>query len=57
MAEYKFHPDIFAVLDPLTDMTPATHRIRIGDYRLVLKWEFGRTFKILDIGHRREVYR
>lgn len=56
----KIHPDIFSVLRRLSHFEPATHRLRIGTYRLILKQEEEKeestVFKILDVGHRREIY-
>jgi mRNA-degrading endonuclease RelE of RelBE toxin-antitoxin system len=56
LAELKNHPDIFSVLEPLQNLDPATHRLRIGEYRLLLCYEAD-TFLVLKVGHRREVYR
>ncbi len=43
-------------LNTLKNFEPATHRLRIGDYRLILE-QNGEEFLILDIGHRRDVYK
>lgn len=57
----KKHPEILSVLKKLIDFEPATHRLRIGNYRLILmldkqnKSDFN--FLILDVGHRSEIYR
>ena len=53
----KQHDYIFSVLKTLVDFEPATHRLRIGDYRLILKWEKPNTFLILAVGHRKNIYK
>ena len=57
----KNHPDIFSILVKLEGLGLATHRLRIGNIRLILKLEKqGREyieFFILRLGHRREIYR
>ncbi len=57
LKELKKHRDIDAVLRQLHHVEPATHRLRIGDYRLILCKEGKRQFLILDVGHRSDVYR
>lgn len=57
----KGHPDIFSVLKSLSHFEPATHRLRIGSYRLILslrrheKDTIG--FLVLDCGDRKDIYR
>lgn len=53
----KKHPDILSALKPLHDFAPATHRLRLGVYRLILEHKGKREFWILDVGHRRDIYR
>lgn len=57
----KNHDDIFSVLKPLHNFEPATHRLRIGNYRLVMKLErqSGKDIflLVLDVGHRKDIYR
>ncbi len=57
----KNHPNIFSVLTKLEDFGLATHRIRIGNVRLILKLEKHEKqnieFFILKLGHRKEIYR
>jgi mRNA-degrading endonuclease RelE of RelBE toxin-antitoxin system len=64
----KEQKDIFSTLAPLKNMKPATHRLRVGSYRLILELKErgpkdrlpegdGALFLIVDIGHRREIYR
>ena len=33
----KTHPNLSGILHPLLHVEPATHRLRIGDYRLILE--------------------
>lgn len=57
----KYHGDILSVLKRLYSFEPATHRLRVGDFRLVLelkdrhKEDF--EFWVLDVGHRKDIYR
>lgn len=57
----KIHEDIFSVLKRLHHFEPATHRLRIGSYRLILELKNqskNRTeFWMLDVGDRKEIYR
>ena len=42
----------------LRNLSPATHRIRIGNYRLICEIHENRgTCDILKIGHRKDVYK
>lgn len=41
----------------LTDLEPATHRIRIGRYRALLKKNSTKNYLILKLKHRKEVYK
>jgi len=40
---------------PLVDLPPATHRFRVGDYRIAF-YILGDTIHVERIRHRREVY-
>lgn len=55
------HPDIFSVLVQMKDCQNSTHRLRIGNFRIVMflknQKEENFEFVIVDIGHRREIYR
>lgn len=57
----KTHPDIFSVLKVLKDFPPATHRLRVGSYRLILQLKEGSEgeidFWVLKAQHRKDVYR
>ncbi len=57
LKEMKTHQHIEAVLKPLTDFGPATHRLRIGDYRVIVQRISKTDFLIIDVDHRRNVYR
>jgi len=52
---------VVALMRKLRDFEPATHRLRVGNLRLILKMEVVRDgwceFVILDIGHRRNIYK
>lgn len=60
LQELKQHPDVLSILKPLHNFEPATHRLRVGNYRLIL--QLTRTssqqvnFFVLDVGHRRDIY-
>lgn len=58
--QLKKHQDILSVLKPLYNFEPATHLLRIGDYRVILELKSQKInyfeFFILDIGHRRDIY-
>lgn len=43
--------------EPLRDYLPATHRLRLGDYRFILARDGKTDWTILDVGHRKEIYR
>jgi len=53
----KTHPDFFSLLETLTNFGEASHRLRIGDYRIILKIKDHDNLIILDLGHRKEVYK
>ena len=61
LQELRLHPDIISVLKSLHHFEPATHRLRVGDYRLILQLtkQTARVteFFVLDVGHRRDIYR
>lgn len=57
----KTHEDIFSILVRLNNFEPATHRLRVGQYRIILQLtryeaEFIE-FRILSVGHRKDIYR
>lgn len=56
LKELKAHPNIFSVLKRMENVEPATHRLRIGNYRLVLEHKKDDIFSILDTGHRKDIY-
>ena len=55
------HPDLFSVLMQLKGYEPATHRLRIGNLRVILRFQGGqrgvRTFIIIKVAPRRDIYR
>lgn len=53
----KKHPDPRSVLYPLEGYEPASYKLRVGNYRLILHHMSKREFVIVDIGHRREIYK
>jgi len=57
----KNHPDVFSVVGKLHDIYPATHKLRIGNYRLILELKDNTKsdtlFHILRAGHRKDIYR
>lgn len=61
LASLKSHPNIFEVLGGLRGLKTAKHRLRIGNYRLLLRLEKStpneEEFWVLRIRHRREAYR
>lgn len=61
LKDLKNHDDIFLVLKRLVDFEPATHRLRIGSYRLILELKTHEEnfceFWILDVGHRKDIYK
>lgn len=61
MITIKKHPNIFSIVGTLTDYAPATHKLRVGNYRAILKLVLNsRTqnyFEVLEVGHRKDIYR
>ena len=57
LGELKDHEVLGAALKPLINFDAATHRLRIGDYRLILQRTTDREYLVIDIGHRRDVYK
>ncbi len=59
--ELKKHNNIFSVITPLYNFQPATHRLRIGNYRLLLHIQTKKgqnyIFWVLKVGHRKNIYR
>ena len=51
------HEHVDSVLKRLTNFDPATHRLRVGQYRLILQRISDHEFLVLDIGNRSEIYR
>lgn len=61
LKELKNHNDILSALKRLSDFEPATHRLRIGAYRIILELKEQKEnqfeFWILDAAHRKDIYR
>lgn len=57
ISQLNNHPDIFSILKPMHGSKSATHRLRVGNYRLILRMASEHEFDVIDIGHRREIYR
>lgn len=55
--EMKQRDQIGRALKPLTNFAPATHRLRVGSYRLIVQQTSETDFVVIDIGHRSEIYR
>lgn len=57
----KKYEDIFPLLKRLYHMEPSTHRLRVGNYRLVLYLKVQNKaetiFMVADVGDRRDVYK
>ena len=57
----KEHSNIFSVTKRLENFAPATHRLRIGSYRVILELKkHSKTetkFLILSVMHRKEIYK
>ena len=46
-----------AHLLPLTDMEPATHRLKVQDYRFILERMKEDQFLVIDVDNRKDVYK
>lgn len=53
----KHHDHLDSLLRAVTNLDPATHRLRIGSYRLLLQRVSEEEFLVLDIGDRKDIYR
>lgn len=52
---FASQPEPIKLAKPLTNLLPATHRFRVGDYRIAFYTEKDAIY-VERIGHRREVY-
>lgn len=52
---FAVQPNPLIFTKPLVNLPPATHRFRVGEYRIAFYLQFGTIF-VDRIGHRREVY-
>ena len=58
LEEIRNHQRIESVLKPLTNFGEATHRLRVGDYRVVYAVdEKEKTITVYRVRHRKDVYR
>ena len=57
LALLKKHEDIFLVVKKMTDTKNATHRLRVGSYRLILVNQKEDTFLVIDVDHRKNIYK
>lgn len=53
----KKHKAIFSVLLKLKGVSPVSYRLRVGRYRIIIHHTAGKDFIIVDIGHRKNIYR
>lgn len=54
---FLFQEDPLFYTEILTNSRIGTYRFRIGDYRVVFDLEDDKTIVIVDIGHRKDIYR
>jgi len=56
----KTHEDIFSVVRRLRELEPATHKLRVGSYRLLLGLSSQKKdlveFLVLKVGGRKDIY-
>ncbi len=57
MQELKQREQLGSFLKPLMNFAPATHRLRVGVYWLILQQQSETDFIVLDIGHRSQIYK
>lgn len=57
LAYLKDVPDLFTFLCKMHDVRAATHRLRVGDYRLIVRYKGDGVYLVLKVGHRKDVYR
>lgn len=57
----KTHPNILSVMKRIEYFEPVTHRLRIGQYRILLQLLSSDNedykFRIVKVEHRRDIYR
>lgn len=53
----KQQEQLAGFLKPLTNFYPATHRLRVGAYRIIVQRLSEAEYLVLDIGHRSEIYK
>jgi len=52
----KSHPQIYTILKNVRNLYPASHRLRIGTYRILLQDLGKNKFRIIKINHRKNIY-
>ena len=57
LRELKQHDNIGSVLKSLTHFQYGTHRLRIGQYRVILKKVSEYRYFVVDIGNRSDIYK
>ncbi|MDQ7009111.1 MAG: type II toxin-antitoxin system RelE/ParE family toxin [Candidatus Gracilibacteria bacterium] len=58
LTSLKESEDIFVYLKKLENLLPATHRLRVGNIRIILEFDkTNRSFYVLDAGNRGDIYK
>lgn len=61
LKDLKQHEDIFSILKRLYHLEPASHRLRVGNHRLILELREQNkketSFWVLDVGDRKDIYK
>lgn len=59
LKDVKNHPNIFSLLKKIQGNSTATHRLRVGQYRILLTIinEKKLEFLVISVGRRSEIYR
>lgn len=57
LKQLKNHPDFRSIAKTLVNLSPATHRIRIGKYRILLEKINEEKYLILKLAERSQIYR
>lgn len=57
LKSYRDHPDFFDLLEPLVNHKQASHRLRVGNYRIILEIVDKDQLLVLDVGHRKNIYK
>lgn len=57
LRELKHHDDIGSVLKPLKHFQYGSHRLRIGQYRVIVKKISECEYWVVDLGNRSDIYK